>query len=103
MVHCSMLKKCPYVHAPAVHAKNIQPRSTMEEQRRPHILSGRTLVRAGGLAPSRKTPSRAHPLLLPNEFIKENLHFTNIPRSYAARALNDPFKRARLLTRPATH
>ena len=32
----------------------------MEEQRRPHTLSGRTLVRAGGLAPSRETPSRAH-------------------------------------------
>ena len=64
----------------------------MEEQRRPHILSGRTPVRAGGLAPSRKTPSRAHPCILPNEFIKENLHFTNIPCSYAARALPEAFK-----------
>ena len=75
----------------------------MEEQRRPHTLSGRTLVRAGGLAPSRKTPSRAHPCILPNEFIKENLHFTNIPSWYAARALLEAFKRARLRTRPATH
>ena len=75
----------------------------MEEQRRPHTLSGRTLVRAGGLAPSRKTPSRAHPAMRPNEFIKENLHFTNIPSSYAARALLEAFKQARLLTRALTY
>ena len=75
----------------------------MEEQRRPHTLSGRTLVRAGGLVPSRKTPSRAHPAMRPNEFIKENLHFTNIPSSYAARALLEAFKQARLLTRALTY
>ena len=99
--------KCPYGHVRVTPAKNIHPSQVvnwpMEELRRPHSLSYRTLMRGGGLALAHKTSSRAHPRQTTKDFMKYDLDLSNILSWYAARLLKWSIQTCSLLTRALSH